>query len=46
MTLVNEMLEAGVFSVTLSASGLPSGVYLYRIQAGGFDSTKRLTVLK
>ncbi len=44
--LVNEKLEPGVHSVTFNASGLPSGVYFYRMEAGGFVKTMRLVILK
>jgi hypothetical protein len=46
MTLVDEHQDAGVKAVTLNASGLPSGVYLYRLDAGDLRSTKRLVLLK
>jgi photosystem II stability/assembly factor-like uncharacterized protein len=44
--LVNERKDAGMHQVSFDASGLPSGVYFYRIQAGDFVSTKRMVVLK
>ena len=44
--LVQEYLKAGQYNVTFNAEGLPSGVYLYRIQAGDFVATKRLLLLK
>jgi glucose/arabinose dehydrogenase len=44
--LVNETLGAGSHSVLFSAGNLPSGVYLYRLRAGGFTSTKKLTLLR
>jgi hypothetical protein len=36
---------AGAHEVTLSASSLPGGVYVYRLLAGSFVETKRLVVL-
>jgi hypothetical protein len=45
-TLVNEKLAARTYAVEWNASGLASGVYLYRLQAGEFIETKRLTLLK
>lgn len=45
-TLVNSKMDAGVHSLTLSAEGLSSGVYLYKMTAGSFSSTKKLSVLK
>ena len=44
--LVNGEKEAGLYNVTFDASGLASGVYLYRMQAGSFVQTKKLVVLK
>ena len=45
-TLVNEELQPGKYKVDFEANGLPSGVYFYRIQAGGFSKTRKLTLLK
>jgi Zn-dependent metalloprotease/photosystem II stability/assembly factor-like uncharacterized protein len=49
-TLVNEEKPAGNFEVEFNASlvnsGLSSGVYLYKIHAGDFISTKKLILLK
>jgi endo-1,4-beta-xylanase len=38
--------EAGNHNVQLSASNLPSGIYLYRLQTGNFQATKKLIILK
>jgi hypothetical protein len=46
VTLVNERKEAGTYSVSWDAAGLPSGVYLYRLSAGGFVETKKLVLLR
>ncbi len=45
-TLVNEELSAGRHSVVLDTSALPSGVYLYRLEAGGESRTERLTIAR
>jgi len=45
-TLVNQDEQAGVHSLTFDASSLPSGVYLYRIQAGRFSVTKKMLLIK
>jgi len=44
--LVNSNQSAGRYNVTLDASGLASGTYIYRLVAGDFVSTKKLVVLK
>jgi hypothetical protein len=45
-TLVNERLEAGSYKVPFDATGLPSGVYVYRLASGTFVSTKRMVLMK
>jgi len=45
-TLVNEQKAAGRYTVTLDASGFASGTYVYRLQAGSFVATRKLSVLK
>ncbi len=44
--LVDEFLPAGSFTVTWKASGVASGVYLYRLEAGRFVETKQMVLLK
>lgn len=45
-TLVRERQTAGSHHVTFNAGSLPSGVYLYRIQAGSYSKTMKLLLLK
>lgn len=45
-TLVNNRLNSGEHSVTFDGSNLASGVYIYRIVAGKFMKTKRMTLIK
>jgi hypothetical protein len=45
-TLVDKEMSGGSYQVTLDASGLASGVYVYRMQAGEFVSSMRCIVLK
>ena len=45
-TLVDESQEAGNYEVTFDASQLTSGIYLYRLSAGNFISTKKLILIK
>ncbi|MBE0557465.1 MAG: T9SS type A sorting domain-containing protein, partial [Proteobacteria bacterium] len=44
--LVNEEKDAGSYEIQFDASGLASGVYLYRLEAGSFVQTRKLVVLK
>jgi len=45
-TLVSGWKNAGAYSVRFDASGLPSGVYFYRLQAGDFSNVRKLVLLK
>jgi hypothetical protein len=45
-TLVNEVKEPGTYTVQFDGSGLASGVYVCRIQAGDYVGVKRLLLLK
>ena len=45
-TLVNEWKPAGSFTVKFNATGLASGVYLYKLEAKDFLSTKKLILLR
>ncbi len=38
--------EAGYHTVTWNATDFSSGVYFYRIQAGGFSSAKKMTLVR
>ena len=44
--LVNNKKPAGNYEVEFDATGLPSGTYFYRIQAGNFVETKKMILLK
>lgn len=44
--LVNEIQEAGNYSVAFNASALPSGIYFYTLTTGNFTGTKKLILLK
>ena len=44
--LVQEELRAGTHRARFDAGNFPSGVYFYRIQAGDFQHTSRMTFLK
>lgn len=45
-TLVNEEKPAGYYNISFDASSLSSGTYLYRLSAGKFIQTKRMTLVK
>ncbi|NUN69247.1 MAG: T9SS type A sorting domain-containing protein [Bacteroidetes bacterium] len=45
-TVLSEEKEAGAYTVPFHASGLASGVYLYRIAAGAHTAVRKMTVLK
>jgi len=45
-TLVNELQKAGVYEVQFSNSGLTSGIYFYRMQAGNYSETKKMVYIK
>ncbi|GEM_PF-1944543 len=46
VTLVNEVKQPGEYMVQWDATGLPTGVYFYRLTAGSFFDTKKLLLLK
>lgn len=45
-TLVNEVKNAGAHQATFNASSLPSGVYLYRLEAAGKSLIQKMLLLK
>ncbi len=45
-TLVEKRLEAGSHSLRFNAANLPSGTYLYRLDAGSRIITKKMTLAK
>jgi len=45
-TLVDEKLAPGTYRVSWDATGRPSGVYYYRLMAGGFTATKKMLLLR
>jgi hypothetical protein len=44
--LVNERRGAGVHEVRFDASGLSSGIYFYRLQAGTYVDTRKLLMIR
>ncbi len=45
-TLVDKVEMPGDHEVQLDASGLPSGVYFYRLQAGNYSQSRKLLLVK
>ena len=46
ITLVDREQDSGKYYINFDASGLPSGVYFYRIEAGKFVEVKKMTFIK
>ena len=44
--LVDGMQSAGLHMVEFNASNIPSGIYIYRLEAGNTSLTRRMTLLK
>lgn len=44
--VTNELLQSGSYDVTYYASGLASGVYFVKMEAGSFVSTRKITLMK
>lgn len=45
-TLVNSVMPAGYHTVNFDASNLPSGMYIYKIDAGNFSQIKKMLLMK
>jgi hypothetical protein len=45
-TLVNESLKPGTYEVTFDGTALNTGVYFYKLIAGGYTNTKRMILIK
>ena len=44
--LVNGWRDVGVHEVTFDASDLSSGIYIYRLQAGEYEASGKMVLLK
>ena len=44
--LVDEVKPSGIHEITFDASGLPSGIYFYKLESGGYAKTKKMILLK
>jgi hypothetical protein len=45
-TLVNEVKDAGKYTVTFSSNNLPTGTYYYKLNAGDFSEVKKMMLMK
>ncbi len=45
-TLVNEEKPVGTYEITWYAENLPSGIYLYKLQAGNYLETRKMILMK
>ncbi len=45
-TVLEEQMAEGTHVVQVSAEGLPSGVYIYRLQAGDFVQAKKMVLMR
>jgi hypothetical protein len=45
-TLLSQNMAPGAYDVPFDASRLPSGVYMYRVDAGKFSSTRKMMLVK
>lgn len=45
-TIVNERISKGSYSVKFDGSNLPSGTYIYKIDAGSFSEIKKMQLIK
>jgi len=45
-TLVNEIKPSGYYEIEFNGSGLPSGIYYYKLEAGSFSQVKKMMIVK
>ncbi|MBT8378950.1 MAG: T9SS type A sorting domain-containing protein [Ignavibacteria bacterium] len=45
-TLVNKERPGGSYDIEFNATGLPSGIYFYQLQAGHFVTIKKMVLMK
>jgi hypothetical protein len=45
-TIVDKIMQAGRHEVRFDASTLSSGIYMYKLQSGGFSSIKKFVLIK
>ncbi len=45
-TLVNEVKQAGIYTVEFNASNFASGIYFYTMKSGDFNAVKKMVLVK
>ena len=45
-TLVNEIKPVGSYEISFDATNFTTGIYVYRIESGGFTNTKKMLLIK
>jgi len=45
-TLVNNTMTAGRHTIAFDAGSLPTGMYLYRLEAGSFTAARKMLLIK
>ncbi len=43
---INKLMQAGYHTINFDASGLTSGIYIYRIEAGNFIQVRKMILMK
>ncbi len=46
LSLVNDMQDKGIHKVQFDAGKMTSGIYFYKLTAGGYNQTKKMVLLK
>ncbi len=46
VTLIDKMMNAGVYDTEFDGANLSSGIYFYRIEAGNFVEAKKMVLVK
>ncbi|HLT23939.1 MAG TPA: T9SS type A sorting domain-containing protein, partial [Ignavibacteria bacterium] len=44
--ILNETISGGIYQLSWDGSGFASGIYYYRLTAGGFTQTKKMMLIK